>query len=276
MCSFRIEHIESREHLSRLQREIFSVLKCVFMALEDFQEMLSGVEAQIGTIRSRRDDDDWDREPSQEFLRWLLDENFIFMGSVRYRFVDGVPERIPETSLGVFRDPGLLPVVFPGLVDEVERQLPPDPETKRIVEIDYCSNASAIYHLEPIDDVVIRNWAEDGSLAQATVLLGRFSQGSFAQKASDVPLLREKREWFIEASGYAPMSYAFRRLRALFNRIPRRELFYAPVSQLKPFLDAIIQMTGDDELAVHHRRGRDYETVYIAFFQTSIFVRSRQ
>lgn len=265
LCRFRIEHIESKEQLRRVQHEIFSVLKCLFLALEDFEEMTRTAEGITAQLKSRLDKAQ-DLEPSRAFLKWIADENFIFMGIMSYRVSpDGTAERIPETALGAFRDPDMLPVVFPGLVEEVESQLAPAPDDKRIIEIDYCSNASAIYHLEPIDDIVVRHWSEDGKLEQATFLLGRFSQGSFAQRAGDIPLLREKRRWLIDQSGAAPMSYAFRQVRALFNKFPRRELFYAPAAELKPFFDRIVQITGDDEIAVHHRLGPGYAALYLAF-----------
>ena len=190
------------------------------------------------------------------------------MGIMSYRIgADGSADRIPESALGAFRDPALLPIVFPGLVDKVESQLAPASEDKRIVEIDYCSDAFAIYHLEPIDDIVIRHWGEDGKLERATFLLGRFSQGAFAQRAADVPLLREKRQWLIDRSGAASMSHAFRQVRALFNRFPRRELFYAPVEELRPFFDRIVHITGDNEIAVHHRIGPGYAALYRAFLK---------
>ncbi len=265
LCRFRIEHIESKERLRRVQHEIFSVLKCLFLALEDFEEMTNTVSEITGDMRSRSDKAE-DLEPARAFLKWLTDENFILMGLMSYRIApDGTGDRIAESALGAFRDPALLPVVFPGLVEEVESQLVPAPDDERIIEIDYCSNASAIYHLEPIDDIVIRHWGGNGKLEQATFLLGRFSQGSFAQRAADVPLLREKRRWLIDRSGAASMSHAFRQVRALFNRFPRRELFYAPATELKPFFDRIVHITGDDEIAVHHRLGPGYAVLYLAF-----------
>lgn len=264
LCRFRIEQIESPERLRRVEHEIFSVLKSLFLALEDFEEMTHAASGLTGSLRPRGEGSD--REPSTNFLEWLTDENFILMGVMSYRITpEGTADRIPESALGVFRDPGLLPVVFPGLVDEVERKLVPASGDDQIVDIDYCSNAQAIYHLEPIDDIVIRQWDEEGKLERATLLLGRFSQGSFAQRAADIPLLREKRRWLIERSGAAPMSYSFRQLRALFNRFPRRELFYAPAAALKPFFDRIVQITGDDEIAVHHRLGPGYAALYLAF-----------
>ncbi len=264
LCRFRIEHVESRDRLRRMQHEIFSMLKCLFLALEDFDDMLSAVSASAQRLRSR--DDGNDLGPTKDFLLWLKQENFIFMGVANYRIgPDGSPDRQGESALGVFRDPSLLPVVFPGVMEKLERQIVPAADDRTLVEIDYCRDASAIYHLEPIDAVVIRQWSEREIFEQGTLLLGRFSQGSFVQRSADVPLLREKQRWLLENSHAAPMSHAFRQIRALFNRFPRRELFYASAPELKPFLDQVAQMTGDDEIAIHHRLGRGYAALYVGF-----------
>src|SRR4029453_15974226 len=170
---------------------------------------------------------------ARAFTEWLLDDNYIFQGTGKYRIgPDGLPDPIHESATGVFTDPELLPVVFPGLIEEVEAHLVPTAEDHRIVDIDYCNNASAIYHVEPIDDLVVREWAPDGRLAGATLLLGRFAMGAFTQKASGIPLLREKHDWLLAESGALPNSYAYREIRALFNRFPKRELLYADVESL--------------------------------------------
>jgi glutamate dehydrogenase len=264
LCRFRIEHVESKDRLRRMQHEIFSMLKCLFLALEDFDDMLAAVEEASRRLRSREDGQDLG--PTDDLLKWLNRENFIFMGVANYRLgPDGSADRQAESALGVFRDPTLLPVVFPGVMEKLESQIVPAADDRSLVEIDYCRDASAIYHLEPIDAIVIRQWTEHDNLDRATLLLGRFSQGSFAQRSADVPLLREKQRWLLENSNAAPMSYGFRQIRALFNRFPRRELFYASAPELKPFLDQVAQMTGDDEIAVHHRLGRGYAALYFGF-----------
>jgi glutamate dehydrogenase len=262
-CHFRIERVDSKERLRRIEHEVFSVLKCVFTAVEDFPDMVRMVRELAPRLRARRDGSP---EAARAFLDWLLADNYIFQGMVRYRIGhDGLPDRVHESAAGVFTDATLLPVVFPGLLEEVESRILPPDDDPRIIDIDYCNNAQAIYHLEPIDDMVIRQWGEDGKLVEATVLMGRFAMGAFTQKAADIPLLKVKLDWLLEKGGAAPKSHAYREIRALFNRFPKRELFYANVEGLKEIIDRIAYMTGDDEIAVHTRKGPGYVCLAIAF-----------
>ena len=69
---------------------------------------------------------------------------------------------IQDSVTGVFNDPELLPVVFPGLMEEVESHILPAPDDSRIVSLDFCKNSSAIHHLDPIDYIVLREWDAQG------------------------------------------------------------------------------------------------------------------
>ncbi len=62
LCRFRIEHVESKDRLRRMQHEIFSMLKCLFLALEDFDDMLAAVEESTRRLRSREEGQDLGRD----------------------------------------------------------------------------------------------------------------------------------------------------------------------------------------------------------------------
>ena len=264
-CHFQIEPVESKERLRRIEHEVFSLLKAVFLAVEDFKDMGRACHDLVPRLRSRRGDA-VELSSARAFLEWLLDDNYIFMGTVSYRSGrGGTLDRIEETANGVFADPALLPVVFPGVVEHVETHLRPGAADERVVDLDFCTSASAIYHLEPVEDLTIREWGEDGRLARLTLLLGRFARGALAQRADRIPILREKHDWLLAQSGALPNSHTWREIRAAFARFPKTELFYSDVSDLKQIIDSIVHMASDDEISVHVRKGAGYEALLLAF-----------
>ncbi|HYK88454.1 MAG TPA: NAD-glutamate dehydrogenase domain-containing protein, partial [Acidobacteriota bacterium] len=264
-CQFQIEPVDSRERQRRIEHEVFSVLKTVFLAVEDFDNMGKVPLELLACLRSRRGSLE-EVESARAFLKWLVDENYIFLGTARYRLgADGLSVRVQDSVNGAFTDEALLPVVFPGLVEEVESHILPAPGDDRIIGLDYCKNASAIYHLEPIDNIVVREWGEDGNLAGLTLLLGRLARGTFVQRADRIPLLQEKADWLLRESGAIPNSHLYREIRAIFNRIPMRELFYAPPESLKAMIEPIVFMMGDDDIEIHSRTGSGYVALSIAF-----------
>jgi glutamate dehydrogenase len=266
VCQFRIERVDARERLRHIEHHVFSVLKAVFLGVEDYPAMIDAVSGLGSRLRGRGGAAGGDAEVARAFLNWLRADNYVVLGLLRYQFSpEGEPHQDQTSALGVFKDPSLLPVVFPGLMEAEAAQLRPAPGDDRIIDIDYCPTAQAIHHLEPIDDIAIREWRPDGSLAAATLLIGRLAKGALIAKPQDVPLLKEKLAWLLAQSGQASNSHGYRETRALFNHFPRRELLYATAPSLKTTIERMVYISGDDEIVVTCRQGTGYVAVAIAF-----------
>jgi glutamate dehydrogenase len=264
-CFFQIEPLATRERVRRVEHEIFSLLKAVFLAVDDFKDMTRACRELVPRLRSRRGDTA-ELASARAFLEWLLDDNYIFMGTVSYSVgPDGTASRVDETANGAFTDPTLLPVVFPGVVEHVESHLNPPPDDDRVLDLDFCASASAIYHLEPIEDLTVREWGEDGKLRGLTLLLGRFARGAFAQRADRIPILKEKEDRLLERCGAIASSHVWRETRATFNHFPKTDLFYADASDLERIIRRIVHVASDDEIVVEGRKGAGYEALYVAF-----------
>jgi glutamate dehydrogenase len=264
-CQFRIERVEAPDRLRRIEHQVYSLLKSVFLAVEDHREMRQGAADLAARLRGR-DGQPASADQARAFLAWLFDDNFVHLGALHYApGPDGTLHAAQDGALGVFKDPSLLPVVFPGLRERLQAHITPPPDDDRVLDVDYPTGVSAIHHLEPIDDIVVREWRPDGTLGGATLLLGRVAKSAFAAKAQDVPTLREKLDWMLEHAGALPNSHAHREMRAIFNYFPKRELFYADAASLQRTIEQMVHMSSDEEIVVTVRPGRGYEAVHIAF-----------
>ncbi|MCK6681269.1 MAG: NAD-glutamate dehydrogenase [Thermoanaerobaculia bacterium] len=264
LCHFRIERIEPKERLRRIEHQIHSLLRSVFLAVEDFEEMTRYVRDKKGRLRDRNGTPDGEAA-ARGFLDWLIDENYVLMGILRFRSGPNGFEPDYDAALGCFREPGLMDVVFPGVMEEEARHLQISPKDDRIIDIDYRNNASAIHHLEPVDDIVVREWGPDGKLQAATLLLGRLAKSAFTAKAESIPILKEKLTWLLDNCGEAKNSHAYRATRAYFNHLPKRELFYSSAESLKTLIDRMVYMSSDDDIVVSARETGKYSALGIAF-----------
>jgi glutamate dehydrogenase len=263
-CYFQIEPVDSKDRLRRMQHEIFCVLKCVFLAVEDFHAMTAQTREISRRLRAKAGSEEI--ESARSFIDWLLDENYVFLGVARYSAgTNGRPRRIQDSVTGVFNDPELLPVVFPGVIEEVESHIVPSPDDLRIASLDFSKNSSAIYHLDPIDYIVLREFDAKGNFSGASLLLGRFARGTFVQRADRIPLLKDKIGTILQENGAVENSHIYRELIAIYNRMPMRELFYASPSALKTIIEPIAFMLGDEEIIVRTRTGAGYVVLEIAF-----------
>ena len=82
-CFFQMEAIPSKERRRRIEHEAFSLLKAVFLAVDDFEDMGRACREMVPRLRGRRGDAA-ELLSSRAFLEWLLDDNYIFMGTVSY------------------------------------------------------------------------------------------------------------------------------------------------------------------------------------------------
>src|SRR4029453_10312286 len=81
-CLFHIEPIHEKERLRRIEHEVFSLLKAVFLAVDDFGDMGRVCRELVPRLRSKRGDEA-ELKSARAFLEWLQDDNYIFMGTVR-------------------------------------------------------------------------------------------------------------------------------------------------------------------------------------------------
>jgi glutamate dehydrogenase len=263
-CRFRVERVEPPDRLRRIEHQVFAVLKTVFLAVEDFGAMMATVRDLASRVTSRRGNPS-EVATTRAFLGWLVDNNYVFLGLAHYRSDGTRLHADAECALGLFKDPALIPVVYAGLPERQERLVQRGEGDDRILSIDYCAGVTALHQVDPLDDIVIQEWTREGRPAATTWLVGRFSRNVLSASAEKIPLLDGKLAWLLEHSGAAPISHAQRETRAIFNRFPKRELFYAGEASIKDILDRMVYVSSDDEVAVALRTGAGYQAVCAAF-----------
>ena len=169
---------------------------------------------------------------ARAFLDWLLDDNYIFLGT---RAATGIgpdgparPRRRrarPASS----PTPALLPVVFPGLMEEVEAHLvpaaerPPDRGHRLLQQRVAPSTTWSRSTTSSIREWGARRRAGGGHAAPGPLRQGRLH----AEGGRDPAAARRSSSGSSRTAAPLPNSYAYREIRALFNRFPKRELFYA-------------------------------------------------
>ena len=185
---------------------------------------------------------------------------------------DGVPQPDEDTALGVFTDP-TCSGRFPGPDGAGASAHQAGRDDERIIDIDYCNNA----HGDPSPRTDRRHRRPRVGAGRQARRARRCSSAAsprarLTPKPQDMPLLREKLAWLLENQRRRqPNSHAYRETRALFNRFPSRELFYADADALKGLIERIVYMSGDDEIAVTTRQGAGYHAVLDRVLRPALF-----
>jgi glutamate dehydrogenase len=163
---------------------------------------------------------------SQDFLRWLMDRNFIFMGYAEYNFYDSKGKEklavIPSSRLGILKiaeESGLQ-----GL-----EMLPPELQHfllgPNLIDIAKSTRRSPVHRAVLMDTISIKRFDNAGKVIGESRFIGLFTSNVYYQNADAIPIVRTKIASTLTRSDFAPDSHDGKALKTIFEMLPRDELF---------------------------------------------------
>jgi glutamate dehydrogenase len=218
---------------ARLDRILRAVLAEVRGAVADWRAMLDAVAATQAALGARPPRDGAALVPeAREFLSWLADEYFVFLGSRQYRFNTAGGDIVPGSGRGILRDDSRS--VFEGLrrfvdLPEYTRAFLLAP---RIVEVSRSSERSRVLRATPMDAIAVKLFDDGGAPVGVQLFVGLFTWHAYRVNPQTVPLLAGKVENVLRRSGAAPGSHDRRALVHIVESLPRDELFQMDEDQL--------------------------------------------
>ncbi|WP_085441849.1 NAD-glutamate dehydrogenase domain-containing protein [Magnetofaba australis] len=277
------EEILEPEAFDTLRVNLQAVLDWVKLSVDDFPQMVARIEQEAERLEGESHD------VEAQFLRWVEDGNFVFMGARMLLGHGGQLRNHPhEAPLGVYRSAqvdALLARVMPGMREEIDAildnitQQPPQKDDGATLTIDYCEHGqSVIYNAEGADFFLLKrpHTLKDGELTWKVFIgLGRFSRASLASRASTVPVLNIRLKETLALSGFEPGSYLHHEFRNLYDRMPLRELFYSNPEVITEQIREILEMEGENDVRVLARMGRfeNYVSVITAVSKNRFYSR---
>ncbi len=192
----------------------------------------------------------------KDFLRWLRDRNFVFLGSIEYDFYDqnGAEQLsvVPGSELGVFKldDSELKPQGLKGLPPEVLHfALVP-----QLVEITKSNRKSIVHRPVHMDYIGIKRFNEQGKVIGERRLLGLFTSIVYYQSAATIPLIRRKFERILQRANYDPASHDGKSLKAILEFAPRDELFQISEDDLFDYALGVLALESRPSVRLFVRR----------------------
>ena len=239
-----IELTATPADLDRIAAEVRAVLTDVFDATEDFESMTSRALQICEETASQRA-----LIEVRDFLRWLVQGGFVFLGYRRYRVSgsDGSGKFTTEfgSDLGIMREPDKSQFREYGALSEIaaaRRKLffegPPLVISKSPAE-------SQVHRRRPMDTIALRRTGAGGRTEAFDYFIGLFTSKAHAEEAQHIPLLRAKLREVIETEGAVAGSHDYKELVATFNSFPKDELFRASVPELLEQLRVILDLKNE-------------------------------
>jgi glutamate dehydrogenase len=186
-----------------------------------------------------------------DFLRWLDDDNYTYLGFREYRFDGSGGTAAP---LGILRDPKY--PVFEGVRNFAA--LPPDVQDflrRRELLVIAKTNRRATVHRSVLMDVVgIRCFGPNGEVVGIRLFAGLFTSLAYSRSPRSIPLLRLKVERTIARSGLSPDSHDGKALLHILDTYPRDELFQIRENELYDTALGILNLQERQRIALFVRR----------------------
>jgi len=211
------------ETLSDIRRSIFDVLNDVANVVRDYRVILQKLKQASENIRQYRVEE---RE-STEFLRWLQESHFTFLGYREYDLVSdgsraGLKERV-EDRLGIFRK---LENNNPEVADiNSTKGMHAFHKSDDIVFFSKSSTRSNVHRAVYPDYIVAKKYDKEGKVCGEARFLGLFTYSVFTLSPMHIPLLRKKVDYVVARTGLDVHGYYGKNLVRVIENFPKDELF---------------------------------------------------
>ncbi|WP_154792276.1 NAD-glutamate dehydrogenase [Occultella kanbiaonis] len=229
-----IDRIATEAARIELTARLESVLSDVRRTVVDWAAMrhaCEGLARQLEAGAPPTVDQD-EVEPTEQFLRWLADDHFTFLGYREYTLdtVDGedVLRPVSGSGLGILRGE-------PGADHEFSRLRPEAQENAReprLLTITKANSRATVHRPVYLDYIGIRTFDADGNVIGERRFLGMFTSTAYADSVLRLPIAAEKVRAVLARSGFAAHSHSAKDLLGVLEAYPRDELFQTDVDTL--------------------------------------------
>ena len=222
-----------------LARDLERVLGDVRASVQDWQAMLERVQA-LGLAVARSHLSPTSKQEGIEFLLWLEDRHFTFLGARDYDIQrDGDAVSLiarPESGLGILR----------GAPQTAASRLPPEAvallESDELVLITKAMTRATVHRPAWLDYIAVKRFDEAGKVVGEARFLGLYTSTAYAAAVADIPQVRRRAADVIARAGVVPDSHAAKSLQSILDGYPRDELFQIDTATLSEHAIGILRL----------------------------------
>lgn len=247
------------EERTELEEVLGRTLRDVDRAVRDFVPMRRAVRHMVAYAEDARGIvPDEEIDEAIEFLEWLLDDNFVFLGYREYGIADGPRGREvfakPRTGLGILSSHDDSRYSKPIPVADLEPELISRFEGKQLLVITKTNRHSRVHRDARMDYVSVRLYDEEGNTSGEARMLGLLTSKAYMAEAATIPVLKRKLERVLEAEDLIEGSHDYKLLIQIFESFPKDDLFTASDDELRASLVGLLHQEDEERVRLFIRR----------------------
>lgn len=241
------EKIHDIEEIKSIIFEIKKILETCDLVVSDWPEMLSVTnKAKQNLLSYKNKLQNIDIEEFGDFISWIENDNFIFLGLVEYDISQKDGEyklnRVADRLWGVLRSD--YDKIIPNIYNIDSNSVKDSIDNPYFVEILKSQYISKIHRHSYAERIRIQKFDDNGKVCGEYRLIGLFASSAYYQSCDMIPLIRRKIANVIDQSGYAPRSHNAKDLKYILDYYPRDELFQISEEELCYISNSIVNISG--------------------------------
>jgi glutamate dehydrogenase len=152
---------------------------------------------------------------SIDFLHWLCNHNFTFLGKVDF-----------DINSAQFLQEGATSI-WENNIDEIKniiRFSAREIHRSKLVILGSINVISTVHLSNLVDYILIRKFNDKGQYVGGSIILGLYSSMLSYQLIKHIPILREKLHFILDKAGFASNGYNYKKLKIIIESLPREAL----------------------------------------------------
>lgn len=252
--------------IDNLKQSLYQVLADVVAATEDWLDCVQKMQEVITELTDKNQDDS---QESIEFLQWLKNDHFVFLGYREYQVTERAETHgysvIANTGLGILRDQiaDISEGNFQSISDDAYLLLNSDIP----LMITKATSKATVHRPVFMDYIGVKQFDAHGKVIGEKRFLGLYSSSAYTCELNTIPLVRNKIKILLRQSEFVNSRHTERSLLYVINSLPRDELFQANMAPLADCVKGVLQLQERQRVRVFVRH-----EVYGHFVSLLVFV----
>ncbi|CAH0526003.1 NAD-glutamate dehydrogenase [Vibrio hippocampi] len=253
-----VDRMSDKHEMAALKQELESIFNDAAMVVDAWQPMakkLQQITDELVTNQSQLPVDTAHLDETIAFLKWLGKHNFTFMGYKEFDLVgkqdDFILAPTDESGLGLFADKERVRAVK---LTEFSDSARLEAQKPYLLILTKGNKASKIHRPAYTDYIGIKKFDSKGKVIGEHRFTGLYTSAVYNQSVATIPLIGDKVERILQASGYRQGSYSYKALRNILENYPRDELLQATEQELLEVGTGVVQMQDRDLIRLFVRK----------------------
>ena len=247
--------------LARLAEQVQARLEDLRLVTDDFPQMVARAHAIAteldGLGRTRPGPVAAEATGVADFLRWLVDGGFVFLGYREYGLTTlggaSLLALRPGTGLGLLRREARSTFARQRHIDELPEPVKARLFGSRLLTVAKTVAVSPVHRHARMDDLGVKEFDAEGRVVGERRFIGFFTSKASAEEAAELPILRRMLRQILAAEQVVPGSHDYKELVTVFNALPKSELLASTPPEIRADLLQILAAVRSEDVVVSVR-----------------------